>query len=237
MSRRALPNTLLAVFAALTLGGIVLSLSTAPPEAVYQLQLAAKATMAAPSFVLTDTNTVAPLLAGLPAGTQQQLAHSDVVHIVYQAPDRVEDRTASGGHPVTLVVIGSLHFQNTAGRWYELPPRPSLGQSAAQVVLSPLRAAAGASQVVRRGGRYLFLPADLDRFTTMLLRSHVSQLSSVSVTAVVEGDYLTREHVTAVRQGSRLTIDFVFTSIGSAPPVVAPPASEVVHLPAGGPLR
>jgi hypothetical protein len=237
-SRGALAHTLLAVLAALTLGGILLSLWTAPPEAVYQLRLAARATEAASGFVITDTASVTPLLSGLPASTQHQLSGHTVTHIVYQAPDRVGDQSTSpAGLPVTVVVIGSTRYQLTAGRWYELPPSRSRGLSAADVVLFPLRAASGSSEVVRQDGQYLFLPVDLDRFTTMFFRSHVAQLSSVSVTAEVHGDYLTRERITAVHQDSRYTVDLVFTSIGAAPPVEAPPPSQIVHLPLGGAVR
>lgn len=233
----ALSNTLVGLVGLLTVGAILFSLWTAPPDAVYRLHLAADATASASGFVLTDTNSVTPSLAGLPTAAQQQLGFHDVVRIVYRAPDRVEDHTTASGHPVTQVVVGAAHYERLAGRWYRLPSRRSLGTSDADVVLLPLESAEGANDVVPRAGGYLFLPADVDRFTMKFLRSHVAQLTSVSVFAVVRGDYLTGEHISAVRGDNRLTVDFTFTSIGSAPPVQVPPPSEVVHLPVSGRVR
>jgi hypothetical protein len=47
----------------------------------------------------------------------------------------------------------------------------------------------------------------------------------------VHGDFLTEERITAVLGQQRLSVDLVFSAIGSAPPVQAPPASSLV--PAG----
>ena len=221
----------------LTLGGILLSVWTAPPEAVYRLHLAANATASASGFVLVDTNSVTPLNAGLPIGARQQLGYHDVVRIVYQAPDRFEAQGTASGHPVTEVVIGSALYEGFAGRWYALPSRRALGATAARTVLFPLVAAAGADDVVPRSGGYAFRPVHVDRFTLRLLGSHVARLTSVSVFAGVRGDRLTDERISAVRGGNRLIVDFTFTSIGSAPEVQVPPGSEVAPIHAGGPAR
>jgi hypothetical protein len=222
------------VLVALSVAAIVVSLANSPPELVTQLRLAAATTAAAPSFVLTDTGTVSSALPGVPAATERRLANTIVVRIVYQAPDRVEDRRTAADGTLTNVVIGSTSFRRSGARWYQFPPRPSLGLSAARVVLYPLRVAAGATVVARRGGVDTFLPANLDQVTMTLLGSHVAQLSSVSVSAVVDGDHVARESVTAVRGSERLSLDLAYTSIGTAPPVVAPPASAVVQVPVPG---
>jgi len=227
-SHGVVPRVLVGVLVILAVGAIALSLSTAPPVAVSQLRAAAGATSAASGFVLDDTGKVTSVLPGVPASAQQRLASTDVVHIVYQAPDRVQDQTTTSGGTGTAIVIGSRRYQLRGGRWVELAPVAGLGRSAAGVVLYPLEAARSATVVTRRGGVYTFLPDDLDRFTTTLLRTHVAQLTSVSVTAVVDGDHVRRETVSALLGGSRLSLDLLFSSIGTAPAVLPPPPSLVV---------
>jgi hypothetical protein len=226
---RALPHTLVAVLTLLTLGAIVLSLWSAPPIDVERLRLAADATRSASGFVLTDTVTVISLVPGIPAGEQAGLSGRDVLHVVYQAPDRVEEAHVDAtGVLVRLLIVGSSSFQNRGAGWTRLPARPSQGAEAARAVLDPLQAPASSTYVVSRGGMFQFVPADLDRFVFRYLGAHVATLSSLSVSAVVRGDYLTGERLTAVREDRRITVDLAFTAIGSAPAVLAPPASEVV---------
>ncbi len=221
-----LPRLLLSVFGLLVVGGIALSLATAPPVAPQQLHTAAGATVAAPGFVLTDTNSVTALAAAPGASAPTR---SEVVHVLYQAPDGVlESGTDSTGQPVSVIVLGARHYRSSGAKWVALPPSPTLGTQAVQTVLAPLRAASDATEVVRSGDTYTFVPPDLSGFITKLLGTNPSQLSSLRLTATVHGEFVTDEQVSAVLGQERLRVDLAFSMIGSAPPVVVPPASDLV---------
>jgi uncharacterized membrane protein len=225
---RGLANILVGVLAILTLGAIALSLSMAPPVAEQQLNIAAKATMMASGFVLTDTNSVTAL-SPAPAAAPGQILRTEVVHILYGAPDAVEEAEAgagTGGQSVSVIVIGDRRYRRTGAQWTKLPVSPGLGTQAVNTILSPLKEAAAATVVTRHGGVYTFVPRNIDQFITTVLGANPSQLSSPRLTAVVRGDFLADELITAVLNRQRLGVDLVFSAIGSAPPVVAPPASS-----------
>jgi len=217
-------HVLLALLTALVLGAIALSLWTAPPVAPEQLHAAAQATVAAPGFVLTDVNSVTALITP-PPGSAPNLRRTQMVHVLYQAPDRVQE-TGPGptGGPVEVVVIGSDHWARAGhGPWQRFSPSPGLGAEAAQTVLSPLQGAADATVVVRHGDVYRFLPPDLDRFVATLLGTSPAQLSSLRITATVTGEYVTGERISGVLGRQRLEVDITLSSVGDAPPVTAPP--------------
>jgi hypothetical protein len=214
----------LGVFVVLLAGGIALSLATAPQLAPQQLRVAADATLAAPGFVLTDTNSVTALGVSAPLAERTR---TQVVHVLYEAPDRVrESGPGPNGQTLAVIVVGARHFSRSGGRWQELAPSPGLGAEAVQTVLSPLKAAAQAVKVERLGDSgYRFLPADLESFVTTILGTSPSQLSSLRLTATVGGDYLVGERVTGVLGHERLEVDISLSAIGSAPPVSVPPTS------------
>ena len=226
---RLMTHTVLGVFTLLVVGGIVLSLVISTPDAVQQLRAGAGSTAQAQSFVLTDTNTIAPISGGNAAA----LTRSQVVHVRYQAPDHLEESGIdSTGEPVSVIVVGPRHFQRQAGDadYTELPPTPQLGTEAVQTVLLPLQGAAKASSAVDEPGppgaqSYRFLPDRPSLLITTVLGASASQLRDLRFTAVVRGDFLTDERITAEAAGDRLTVDLVFSLVGSAPPVTVPATS------------
>lgn len=221
---RLLSHVLLGVLTLLVVGAIALSLATAPPDGPQQLRGAAEATVAAPGFELQDTNSVTS-----PAATGGQ-ARVEVINVLYEAPDRVlETGPGPNGQMVSVLVAGDRHFSRTGAGWEELPPSPGIGADAVQTVLSPLQAASGATDVARSGDVYRFLPPDLDRFVATILGTSPAALSSLRLTATVEGEFVTRVQVVGVLHGERLEVMVALSRIGSAPPVTVPPASQVTQ--------
>ncbi len=114
-----MPFILVGVFAVLLVGGIVLSLSSAPPLAQQQLHNGATATLSASGFALVDTNSVAPLTPG-PAAPGS--AETVVFRVLYQAPDAVEESEAGpGGATMSIILIGDRRFQGSGSQWTALP--------------------------------------------------------------------------------------------------------------------
>lgn len=217
---RALPYVLVATLAILVLGGIAWSLSSAPPLDQAQLRLAARATMGASSFALIDTNSVSP---GGPGST------SEVFHVVYRAPDDVEEsEVGPNGQIDTVILLGSRRFRGSGSQFTELPASPGLAGQAVQTIMSPLKAASTAGDVTRHGDLYRFVPLRRGPFLATVLGVPQSQVSSPVLTAVVDGEYVTHERITAVVGRQRLEVDLAFFDIGSAPPVTAPPSSSLV---------
>ena len=226
---RPLPFVLVGVFAALLIGGIALSLSTAPPLSQQQLRNGAAATLSASGFALVDTNSVAPLPSATAASGSVETV---VFHVLYTAPDAVEESEAgAGGAIMSIILIGDRRFQGSGSQWTALPPSRGAGAGAVGTILSPLQAAASATKVTRHGDLYGFVPTSSDRLLTEVLGVRPSQLSSPRLTAVVRAGSLTRETITATYRHERLTVDLVFSRIGSAPPVTAPPSSSLVPQP------
>jgi len=222
---RLVPHVLVGMLTVLVLGGIALSLATAPPDATQQLRIAAGATEQSSGFVLTDTNSIAP-----PGAAPRSM----VVRVVYRSPDRVkESGTDSTGQALSVIVIGQRHFERRAGdpKWTELAPTPQLSTEAVQTLLFPLQGAQHAVDAVRTSvgsgaTTYRFLPSDSAQLIRNILGATPSQLSSLRFTAVVRGDYLADERITAVvRGGEQLEVDLAFSAVGSAPGVEVPPTS------------
>lgn len=223
---RPLPFVLVGVFAVLLIGGIALSLSSAPPLDQQQLHDGATATLSASGFALVDTNSVTPLASGPPASGG---AETVVFRVLYQAPDAVEESEAGpGGETMSIILIGDRRFQGSGSQWTALPASRSAGAGAVKTILSPLQSAASATKVTRHGDLYGFVPTSSDRLLTEVLGIRPSQLSSPRLTAVVRAGSLTRETITATYDHERLEVDLVFSRIGSAPPVTAPPSSTLV---------
>jgi len=217
----------MAVFTVLVFGAIALSLVTAPPVAQSDLQSAARATLDASGFRLVDVNS-ATYVGPVPQGTPgRQLTRTNVIHVLYQSPDRVrESGLTPSGQAATAVVAGSSHLVTSNGRWTELPAQAGLGAQAVKTVLSPLQVATGATDVVRRGDVYGFVPSDLAGFIATILGSAPGKLSRLQVGAVVRDGFLVEERVSAVLGDNRLGVDLAFSAIGAAPPVTLPVAGS-----------
>lgn len=222
---QALPFVIVGVFAILLVGGIVLSLSNAPPLAEQQLHIAASATLNASSFTVVDTNSVtAP---GAAAPTAGPSSGTVVVHVLYQAPDAVEEsEVGPDGQSGAVILIGARRFRESASQWTELPPVPGLVNQVVKTILSPLQASSSAGTVTRDGDLYRFVPTSPSRFLLSILGVRPSQLSSARFTAEVHGEFLTHESISALVGRQRLTVDLAFSDIGSAPSVEAPPTSS-----------
>jgi hypothetical protein len=231
-STRALPFILVGAFAILLLGGIALSLSSAPPFVEQQLRDAAHTTISASGFALKDTNSVTVLRQ-----SQTKQAVGTVVFLVrYQAPASVQETELEpNGATASVILIGDRRFRKSGSSWIELPPGAGLGARAVTTIMAPLQGAVNATHVTRRGDRYTFVPRDLDKLLTTVLAVDPSRLSSPLLTAVVRGGTLTRETITAMVTNQRLEVDLVFSAIGSAPPVTAPRSSALATPPASGP--
>jgi hypothetical protein len=222
---RALPFVLVGVFAILLVGAIVLSLSTAPPLDEQQLHVAATATLNASGYVVVDTNSVTSPGSTVPVSGSEAV----VVHVLYRAPEAIEEiEMGPNGQTDAVILIGAHRFRESGSQWTELPPSPRVDSQVVRTIRSPLQAAAGAVVVTRQGDLYRFVPPRLDRFLTSVLGVRPSQVSSPRLTAEVRGEFLAHERITALVGRQSLTVDLVFSDIGSAPPVVAPPASSLV---------
>jgi len=229
---RTLPYVLLGAFAVLVVGGIVLSLSSAPPLAEAQLHIAARATMNASGFALTDVNSVRPLNAVSTGTGARRGSATEVFHVLYQAPDSVQESEAGpNGQITSIILIGPRRFRGSGSQWTELPAGPGLVGQAVETIKSPLRAASSATRVTRRGNLYRFVPVKLDQFLATVLGVPQPELSSPRLTAVVRGDYIAHEQITAVVGRQHLEVDLDFFAVGSAPPVTAPPASSLAPAP------
>jgi hypothetical protein len=222
-STRALPFVLLGAFTLLVAGGVALSLSSAPPLAEQQLRLAAQTTMSASGFVLQDINSVTSVASSGASASGGAPQERVAFHVVYQAPASVQETEADrSGANASVIVVGDRGFRKTGSQWTELAATAGLGARAVGTIMSPLRGAAGATAVSRRGDRFRFSPADLHQLLSTVLGVTTTPLSSPQLTAVVRDGEVTGEVITAVVGSQRLEVDLVFSSIGSAPPVKAP---------------
>jgi hypothetical protein len=218
-----LPFVLVAVFAALSVGAIALSLSSAPPLAQEQLRGAAGTTLGASSFVLKDTNSVITVSSsGQPVASGRPQATVAFV-VVYRAPDAVEETEVDqSGGSAEVIAVGDRAFRKTGSTWTELAASRGIGARAVATITAPLEGAVGATGVTRHGDRYSFVPADRHQLLTTVLGSTAASVTSPRFTAVVGDGALTGETVTAMVGHQRLEVDLVFSSVGSAPPVEAP---------------
>jgi hypothetical protein len=228
-SPRALPFVLVGLFAILVVGGIALSLSSAPPLDEQELHNAATATMAASGFALVVTTSITSPSSSASSPERGPSAGTAIVRVLYQAPDSVqESEVGSDGQTASVILIGARRFQRSGSQWIELSPSPGAGNQVVTTLLSPLQAASDSTVVSRRGDLYRFVPRDIDRFLTTALGVRPSQVSSPRLTAVTRGDFLTHERITARLGPRQLTVALAFSAIGSAPPVKAPPSSSLV---------
>jgi hypothetical protein len=222
---RAGPHLLLGVFTVLALGAVLLSLETAPPNAQEQLQQAAKATIAAGSFVLDDTFTVVP---SSPAAASE--ARTETADVIFHAPDQVRETYRALGRTQTALVLGpSRWVRRDSGHWVFLGSEAAnvpTGLQAAAGILGPFQVVTGAVEVVRHGDSYSFRPASgqLSALLAELLGPKGAQLSprSVSFAATVSGEFLHSFDLTAVVSGARVLVHLALGSFDRAP-VLMPP--------------
>ena len=206
----------------LLVGGIALSLATAPPIAQQQLENGAQATMSASSFAIVVTNSVSNLDPASPSQSAQP-SGSETLHVLYQAPASVEETLeATQGQSPSVIVIGDRLFRQNGSRWVEAPPSSGVGAHAVTTIMAPLQLAVHATDVTREGDLYRFGSSNLSRLSTTVLGVGSSQLSSPRLTAQVQGGFVTHERITAVVAHQHLELDLAFTAFGSAPPVLAP---------------
>ena len=226
---RAAPHLTLGILTVLSIGAIVLSLDTAPPNAQLQLQQAAKNTVAAESFVLRDTITVVPT-----TGATASQARTETAEVVYRAPDQVRETVSFNGRTLTVLAIGATRYERSGtGKWLPLGTQPGsvpAGRQAAAGVLGPLEVVTTATGVVRHGDLFTFEPAtgELSAILSELLGSQGAQLPPGSATfaAAVSGEYLSRVDVTASVTGGRVLVHLSIGSYGQAPVLTPPPAAE-----------
>jgi hypothetical protein len=231
IENRAAPHVLLGVLTLLSLGAIVLSLDTSPPNAQEQLRTAAANTAGATSFVLTDTESAGPPpSAHSSAGLSQERAV-----IVYQAPDRVEEIASAAGRVESALVVGTQRFEGAgAGKWYRLPPStgsPSAGQEAASEVLFPLQSLSSATAAVLHEGGFRFVAGQPELLLTRLLGEVPP--GSTSFVATVSGEFVRSEQVTVTSSAERITVDLELSEVGRAPALEVPPASQITSTPPG----
>ena len=121
---RALPFVLVGVFTILLVGAIALSLSTAPPLDEQQLHIAATATLDASGFVVVDTNSITSPGSTSPVPGSETV----VVHVLYQAPDAIEEsEVGPGGQTGAVILIGARRFRESGSQWTELSASPGVG--------------------------------------------------------------------------------------------------------------
>jgi hypothetical protein len=225
-SRRVAPFVLLGLLILLSAGAIVFSLDTAPPIAQQELQIAARDTSAARSFVLEynirtfDAYTSSGSRAKKPVETGVATAE-----FTYQSPDRLFQVRNQNGVVISVLVIGNKQYERMGtGRWSALPSPKSTTSVGAQLtgqLLSVLDPMKDANSVVRSGGTYRFSPDKQDPFIKNLFGTS-ALLSNVRFSAALSGGLVKDEGISAVGSGTLYELDFSFSLIGSAPPVVTP---------------
>ena len=225
-SRRVAPFALLGLLILLSAGAIVLSLDTAPPVAQQELQIAARDTSGASSFVLAYS--VRTFEASTPSGSSVKKPVETGVataEFTYQAPDRLFQVRNQNGVVISVLVIGNKQYERMGtGRWSALPSPKSATSEGAQLaeqllsVLSPMQ---HANSVVRRGATYRFSPDTGDPFIKNLFGTSAT-LSNVRFSAALSGGLVRNEGISAVGSGTLYELDFTFSLIGAAPPVVTP---------------
>ncbi|MGH9028991.1 MAG: hypothetical protein ACRDV4_05190 [Acidimicrobiales bacterium] len=221
-------HSLLGGLTLLSAGAIVLSLVTAPPVAQEQLRLAAKATSAAGSFVLTDMNRISTPAPSAALGGKSSA--TSTVRIVYQSPDRILDRVSeSSGQTVTLLLVGDRAFEKVGNAaWSQVPPGSltSTGADAARSVLRPLGSLSSATSVVLSGQTYRFVSGNqLSLLEDLLGAQATGQLSSVHFSAQLSGEFVGSETLVVDEGTFRDSIHFVYSSVDHAPPVEVPASS------------
>jgi hypothetical protein len=72
---------------------------------------------------------------------------------------------------------------------------------------------------------FRFVPSDRAGLLENLFGQSTEPLASVRFSAVVNGEFVAAERILASRGGAHFVIDFGFLSVGSVPPIEAPPLS------------
>lgn len=231
---RAAPHITLGILTLLAVAALVLSLSTAPPNAEQQLRTAAANTAGASSFVLTDVETAGPVpTKGAAASPTREQAV-----IVYQAPDRVQETVTASGRTASVLVVGSHRYERSAnGKWYDLGPSasgstagPSAGSVAAQDILFPLKSLSKATNVIVSREVYAFVPDQPVLFLDRLIGTAVPA-SETSYAATVEGEFLHEAEVVIRQSGEQVTVLLALSHIQDAPALAAPSASQLTRVP------
>jgi hypothetical protein len=232
-ANRASPHVMLGAFTLLSLGAIVLSLDTAPPNAQTQLRAAAANVTGASSFVLTDTVTSGPP-ASSPTGsstTRQQ------AQFIYQAPDRVEETVRAGVQTGSVLWVGHHAYERIGNsKWFPLPAASSrtstTGQLAATQLLFPLQSVATATGVTKHGSIYAFTPGQEQLLLSRLFGSQLPT-GTMSFEATFGGEFLELVQISIVGVTERRTVDLALSQLNHAPALRPPPASQVSSSPLG----
>ncbi|HLX87222.1 MAG TPA: hypothetical protein VKR22_02000 [Acidimicrobiales bacterium] len=225
---RSGPHLVLGILTALSLGAIVLSVDFAPADAPQQLQVAAANTLAAGSFVLHESFSLRPTSATAPGSP----ARRETVEVVYQSPDKVEEKISLDNKSGTLLILGTARYaRSQSGPWLALGPQDHTvptGTVAAAEVVQPIRALLPASRVAAHGERYSFDPVNRALLLDELLGAAANNSPTPPVTtfeATVAGEFLTGFTMTAGVLGQDVVVSFRFGSFDHAPALVAPPVA------------
>lgn len=233
-ANRAAPHFLLGSLTLLSVGAIVLSLATSPPNAQEQLRTAAANTASASSFVLTDVETAGPANArGSAAASSRQQAV-----IVYQAPDRVEETVVAGARSASVLVVGNNRYERSAnGKWYDLGPSASgvtggssAGQVAAGDILFPLQSLSKSTAVSRADGVYRYVPGQPELLLDRLIGTTVSA-SSTSFATGIANEFVRFEQVVIRVNGEQVTVTLTLSRVQRAPTLAAPTRSQLTTVP------
>ena len=232
-ANRATPHVVLAAMTLLSLGALVLSLDTAPPNAQSQLRGAAANVTGASSFVLTDTVTSGPP-ASSPLGTSTTRQQAV---FVYQAPDRVEETVHAGTQVGSVLWVGTRSYERIGNsKWFPLPAASSrtstTGQLAATQLLFPLQTIATASGVTKHGSIYAFTPGQEELLMSRLFGSQLPT-GTMSFEATIGDEFLGLAQISVVGVTERRTVDLALSLINHAPPLNLPPASQISSSPLG----
>jgi hypothetical protein len=232
-ANRASPHVALGVLTLLSLGALVLSLDTAPPNAQSQLRGAASNLTGASSFVLTDTVTSGPPTSS-PLGTSTTRQQAV---FVYQAPDRVEETVRAGTQTGSVLWVGTHSYERIGNsKWFPLPGASSrkstTGQLAATQLLFPLQSIAGATAVSKHGSIYAFTPGQEALLMSRLFGSQLPT-GSMSFEATIGGEFLNLAQISVVGVTERRTVDLAVSQVNHAPALNPPPRSQISSTPLG----
>lgn len=215
----------LGVLTLLTVGAIVLSVAIAPPNARQHLQVAARNTAGASSFLVRlRIDEAVPGVSGSTAATSRAT-------IRYHAPDQLSLSEVASGRVVRERVLGRTVYLSYDGghSWQRLQ-----GQQVANAFLAPLHALTTVNDVEQHGDVYLVSDAsDLARAFGINVGS-LGQVHAVA-RATIHGEFLRVLEVTfrSNRAGAaRYTQGF--TMVDQVPAIKPPPAGSTSTTPSLG---
>ena len=207
-----MPHLALGTLTALSAGALALSLVQSTPVAPRQLHLAAKDTVAASSFALTES-----IHQSGAAGGAAQASRSAT--LLYRGSDQLELR---GGGQVQRVVGTQLYSSTDGGStWTKVPGMANTANLVSQA-LGPLRLAEQVPGVTASAGQdhYLFT-VPLSQVAVALGISNSTVAGNARVDATVSGEFLTGMTVS----GGGVQLQISYAQIDAVPPIVAPPAA------------